>query len=546
MSSFKITESKKEIIKKSDQPYIEIELIKGLNLPARDLTGKSDPYIIFKCDKESVKSSTKYQTLNPIWNEKFIFYVPVQHLKEKGILEIECWDWDPLKSSDYMGKILFSIKDLPKDHKVSKSLKLDMESGLIELTFTARNFGVESPEDVKEEKVLTTIKDPLQAVLNKLENSLYATQFKNKEDLSKFASILSNPDKLKTTYLSTKWADTLIMDEELKNNQEEQEEEEKFIDTTTQQLKNDIKVKILIVDQDAKSQLKQNLRMFLSPVLSKIEMVPTMGMFHTAIMIGPWLIEWNNSALCIPRKCVSRAAMLSADIDAIHTIKSLDTVVDNLANHIVQWNISKLYKTQGGDKKLYGNCQDFIDSLLNSIGIKLNFQGPLADFLKNIKDNGSTQLEFRVNQEFKEKFKINEKSKVFQTHQELDEFVHKLFEVDMSFDKKYPHEYAFIKSFDRAFWMRFFKISEEISKTKQKLERMNNILEQQKSSLSDSDLANAQKEIDKVKKDLSSLQEEEKKVKPYEKKVIDEEDNTEYFEESCPFKDPRDTKSIII
>lgn len=445
-----------------------------------------------------------------------------------------------------MGKILFSIKELPKDHKVSKSLKLDMECGLLEFNFTARNFGSEENEEKKDEKVLSTVKDPLQEVLNKLENSLYASQFKNKEDLRKFATILSNPEKLKTTYLSTKWADTLVMDEELKSNHEVEEDEEKLVDTTTPQLKQDIKVKILIVDQDAKSQLKQNLRMFLSPVLSKIEMVPSMGMFHTAIMIGPWLIEWNNSALCIPRKCVSRAAMLSADIDAIHTIKSLDTVVDNLANHIVQWNISKQYKTTGGDKKVFGNCQDFIDSLLNSIGIKMNFQGPLAEFLKNIKDHGSTTLEFKVTPEFKEKFKLTEKSKSFHTHHELDEFVNKLLEIEPQFHIKYKQEYAFLKGFDRAFWMRYFKISEEILKTKQKLERMNNILDQQKTSLSETDLTNAQKEVEKVKKELTSLKEEEKKVKPFEKKLIDEEDNTEYFEESCPFKDPRDTKSIIV
>lgn len=41
MSSFKITESKRDMIKKIDQPYIEIELLRGIDLPIRDMTGKS-------------------------------------------------------------------------------------------------------------------------------------------------------------------------------------------------------------------------------------------------------------------------------------------------------------------------------------------------------------------------------------------------------------------------------------------------------------------------------------------------------------------------
>jgi len=59
--------------------------------------------------------------------------------------------------------------------------------------------------------------------------------------------------------------------------------------------------------------------------------------------------------------------------------------------------------------------------------------------------------------------------KTFERHCELDEFVDKLFEVEVKFDIKYPQEYAFLKSFDRAFWMRYFKITEEITKEKKKI-----------------------------------------------------------------------------
>jgi hypothetical protein len=202
-----------------------------------------------------------------------------------------------------MGKSLISIQNLVKDETVSKSETLDQESGIIEFTITARNFGLsEIDEKVEESKYLSVAEDPLGDVLKKLENSLYATQFSDPEDLKKFAAILSNPQKLKSTYLSTQWADTLKIEEDLNQTKETKNEEEKDEETentgeeqdykvdktqgklTEKQLKSDIRVKIVVVDQDAKSQFKKGLRQFLSPVLSKIDMIPQMGMFHSALM----------------------------------------------------------------------------------------------------------------------------------------------------------------------------------------------------------------------------------------------------------------------
>jgi hypothetical protein len=44
----------------------------------------------------------------------------------------------------------------------------------------------------------------------------------------------------------------------------------------------------------------------------------------------------NNSALCIPRKCVSKAALLSADIDSISTEKRVDEVVEIVKKKIIK------------------------------------------------------------------------------------------------------------------------------------------------------------------------------------------------------------------
>jgi len=111
-------------------------------------------------------------------------------------------------------------------------------------------------------------------------------------------------------------------------------------DIQLKNLKNKIKIK-LIVAEVANTEITKNFRKLLCPILSKFDVLPEFGMFHSALMIGPWLIEWNNSALCIPRKCVSKAALLSADIDSISTDKRVDEVVDILADVITEWNITK-------------------------------------------------------------------------------------------------------------------------------------------------------------------------------------------------------------
>ena len=109
-------------------------------------------------------------------------------------------------------------------------------------------------------------------------------------------------------------------------------------------------------------------------------------------MIGPWFIDWNNSAMCIPRKCVCKAALLSGDIDAITSTEKIETIVDRLAETIVEWNTTKKYKDNNGRKGEEGNCQDFVDAILESLGLTADFNGPLGEFLKKLR----TKLYIRI------------------------------------------------------------------------------------------------------------------------------------------------------
>lgn len=180
---------------------------------------------------------------------------------------------------------------------------------------------------------------------------------------------------------------------------------------------------------------------------------------------------------------MSQAAVLTADIDYISTVDRLEEVIDTLAKVICKWNVHMVYKQTGGDPSKHGNCQDFVDDCLAALGVKLNFEGALKNFITRLKKTGNSKLQFEMTREFIEKFKLvdlypslrralenqeNAKDQsgeaaedevpagalVFQTHKDLDRFVWYLMQQDFEFQNHYPCEYQLLKSFDRAFWVK--------------------------------------------------------------------------------------------
>ncbi|XP_073106873.1 synaptotagmin-5-like isoform X2 [Elaeis guineensis] len=75
---------------------LSVSVISAANLPAMDITGKSDPYVVLKLMKTEMRNRTRVvkESLNPIWDETFDFLV------EDGLhdlLILEVWDHDMLK-----------------------------------------------------------------------------------------------------------------------------------------------------------------------------------------------------------------------------------------------------------------------------------------------------------------------------------------------------------------------------------------------------------------------------------------------------------------
>jgi stromal membrane-associated protein len=87
-----------------------ITLIRGVDLPAKDITGTSDPYVLIQTDGkiQTARSKTVENTLNPVWNE--MMSLSVVSLDKP--LELVCWDADLVSWDDFMGQGRIDISHL--------------------------------------------------------------------------------------------------------------------------------------------------------------------------------------------------------------------------------------------------------------------------------------------------------------------------------------------------------------------------------------------------------------------------------------------------
>lgn len=237
------------------------------------------------------------------------------------------------------------------------------------------------------------------------------------------------------------------------------------------------------------------------------------------------MFEWDESELCIPKKCVSSAAILTADVDEVYTLNNLEEKLEKLAEKIVEWNVNMGYRKTKVINDRYGNSQEFVESILEAIGVRLTLPEAFSNFLQKIKEKGSAKLEFIMNSEFQKKFNIKENSVTFATHTELDKFVEKLKEIDKDFIRNHPDDYLFLKSFDRPFWMKHYTIKNELTKLRKEM----NELDSNYKVETKEDAEKLESAMKVLQKQIKKLEDENEKVKPLD----------------CPFKDPTITQSII-
>lgn len=89
---------------------LHVKLLRGDTLSAKDANGRSDPFVKLSLGKQLHKSSTKRETLNPVWDEHFDFVVGVSELENNQKLRMEVWDWDRDGKREFMGQVTLDVK----------------------------------------------------------------------------------------------------------------------------------------------------------------------------------------------------------------------------------------------------------------------------------------------------------------------------------------------------------------------------------------------------------------------------------------------------
>jgi hypothetical protein len=241
-----------------------------------------------------------------------------------------------------------------------------------------------------------------------------------------------------------------------------------------------IRIKLVMAEVNENPVFK-TLRSLTSPILTSFHLNAQFGYFHTALIVGPYYLEWNSSSLCVPRTCYSKAAILCLDIGSGLGIGNSQQVIKKLATRIVEWNTTKTYS-------LKNNCQHFVEDLLGILDINVydQFQknGRIHQLLSQIKNKGKADFKYYPSNELKELLKLEKNDMKFETHADLDKFVisiAKLITGDEFLDirdpnvKKSPYfeDLVILKSMDRSFWLRHFGMKDQPSLEFEPLTRRN-------------------------------------------------------------------------
>lgn len=87
---------------------VEVTLVKAADLPAADLNGKSDPYVVFTLGEHSRKSAVVAANLNPVWEPAPKFYFLTDDPRF-AVLDVQVFDHDRFTKDDLIGSTSISL-----------------------------------------------------------------------------------------------------------------------------------------------------------------------------------------------------------------------------------------------------------------------------------------------------------------------------------------------------------------------------------------------------------------------------------------------------
>uniref|UniRef100_A0A8C6XQP7 Synaptotagmin 10 n=1 Tax=Naja naja TaxID=35670 RepID=A0A8C6XQP7_NAJNA len=105
-----------------------VTIVKALELPAKDFTGTSDPYVkiyLLPDRKKKFQTRVHRKTLNPVFNETFQFPVAYDQLCNRK-LHFSMYDFDRFSRHDMIGEVIldnfFEVSDLSREATVWKDI----------------------------------------------------------------------------------------------------------------------------------------------------------------------------------------------------------------------------------------------------------------------------------------------------------------------------------------------------------------------------------------------------------------------------------------
>lgn len=103
-----------------DHEELRINIVRAEDLPARDFSGTSDPYVkIYLLPDRKNKCQTKVhrKTLNPEFNESFTFTAMYKEIQDR-ILQLNVYDFDRFSRHDLIGAVV--LKDIWSEGSLAK------------------------------------------------------------------------------------------------------------------------------------------------------------------------------------------------------------------------------------------------------------------------------------------------------------------------------------------------------------------------------------------------------------------------------------------
>ncbi|XP_074123315.1 synaptotagmin-10 isoform X1 [Sminthopsis crassicaudata] len=111
-----------------ENELLVVNIIKALDLPAKDFTGTSDPYVkiyLLPDRKKKFQTRVHRKTLNPLFEETFQFPVAYDQLSNRK-LHLSIYDFDRFSRHDMIGEVIldnfFEVSDLSREATVWKDI----------------------------------------------------------------------------------------------------------------------------------------------------------------------------------------------------------------------------------------------------------------------------------------------------------------------------------------------------------------------------------------------------------------------------------------